>query len=552
MKHFRGSVFILIFTALAFSFPGAIPAQSDPDLSAAAGDAAAQAVPAPEAAPPAPDTTSASAAGGTAPRPAAAANTSASANTPANAATPASAADGSVTITITAPADAVSFGPAQPGTASGHGVTGAVSAETAPPLPDTAPSLLELEEDAEKWGFVDYIQRIGIALGIIGVQGLLIWLVWQIFFKWLNQKVHDWGQKNIKPLNIKKLHLLSTKQILASVEFVLRILKYVVTVFQLFLTLPIIFSLFPVTQHLASTLFGYVLNPLKNIVTGTVHFIPNLITIVIILWVTKYLIRLLKFFATQIEKERLVLPGFYADWAQPTFNILRVLVYAFTVVVIYPYLPGSGSAVFQGVSVFVGIIFSLGSSTAIGNLIAGLVITYMRPFKIGDRIQFKDTTGFVVEKSLMVVRIKTHKNEYVTYPNMMVLNSSIVNYNTSSDEDEEGLILYADVTMGYAVPWTRVHEILIEAALKTTGIQKTPKPFVLQTSLNDFYAKYQINAYTKNVDKVPKIYSELYENLQNGFTAAKINLTAPAYQVWLPPEAHEGPGKAAADAAKKL
>ncbi|GHV64658.1 hypothetical protein AGMMS49587_17490 [Spirochaetia bacterium] len=518
-KHFRSSVFMLIFTALAFSLPGPLPAQDDPAPDLSAGDGTA-AQPAPGAAP-APDTASVSAAG--------------------NAALTTTAGE-TVTITITAPADAVSFGPVPPGTSS-------ADAETAPALPDAEEAPTEAEEVRD---IIYYIKRIGIALGIIGVQVLLIWLVWQIFFKWLNQKILSWGQKNIKPLDIKKLHLLSTKQILAAIEFILRILKYVVTLFQLLLTLPIIFSLFPVTQHLASTLFGYILNPLKNIGAGTVHFIPNLITIVIILWVTKYVIRFLKFFATQIEKEKLVLPGFYADWAQPTFNILRVLIYAFTVVVIYPYLPGSGSAVFQGVSVFIGIIFSLGSSTAIGNLIAGLVITYMRPFKIGDRIQFKDTTGFVVEKSLMVVRIKTHKNEYVTFPNMMVLNSSIVNYNTSSDEDEEGLILYADVTMGYAVPWTRVHEILIEAALNTASIEKTPKPFVLQTSLNDFYAKYQINAYTKDMNRVPRIYSELYENLQNGFKAAGINLTAPAYQVWLPPGAHEGPGKAVADAAKKL
>ncbi|GHV50824.1 hypothetical protein AGMMS49579_05040 [Spirochaetia bacterium] len=524
MKHFRRSVFILIFTVLAFSFPGPLLAQDN----SAAGDSAA--VPA------------------AAPTPTSTVPTSATADAPtAVIPAPVSPAGETVTITITAPADAVSFGPVQPGVAS----TGseAAEAEAAPVLPDAEQAPAELEEARD---IIYYIKRIGIALGIIAVQILLIWLVWQIFFKWLTQKVLGWGQKNIKPLNIKKLHILSTKQILTSIEFLLRILKYVLTAFQLFLTLPIIFSLFPVTQHLASTLFGYILNPLKNIAVGIVSFIPNLITIVIILWVTRYVIRFLKFFATQIEKEKLVLPGFYADWAQPTFNILRVLVYAFTVVVIYPYLPGSGSAVFQGVSVFIGIIFSLGSSTAIGNLIAGLVITYMRPFKIGDRIQFQNITGFVVEKSLIVIRIKTHKNEYVTFPNMMVLNSSIINYNTSSDEDEEGLILHADVTMGYAVPWTRVHEILIEAALKTTGIQKTPKPFVLQTGLDDFYAKYQINAYTKNVDKVPRIYSELYENLQNGFKAAEIDLTAPAYRIWLPPEAHEGPGKAVADAAKKL
>ncbi|GHV88405.1 hypothetical protein AGMMS50267_07650 [Spirochaetia bacterium] len=183
-----------------------------------------------------------------------------------------------------------------------------------------------------------------------------------------------------------------------------------------------------------------------------------------------------------------------------------------------------------------------------------MVITYMRPFKIGDRIKFQDITGFVVEKSLIVIRIKTHKNEYVTFPNMMVLNSSIVNYNTSSDDDEEGLILYADVTMGYSVPWKQVHEILIAAALKTTGIEKTPKPFVLQTSLDDFYAKYQINAYTKDVNKVPRIYSELYENLQNGFNGAGIDLTAPAYQIYLPPDGAYGKpqAKGVAAAAKKL
>jgi small-conductance mechanosensitive channel len=211
-----------------------------------------------------------------------------------------------------------------------------------------------------------------------------------------------------------------------------------------------------------------------------------------------------------------------------------VLLYAFTVAIIYPYLPGSDSRIFQGVSVFVGIIFSLGSSSAIGNLIAGLVITYMRPFKIGDRIQIKDITGFVVEKSPIVIRIKTHKNEYVTFPNMIILNSSIINYHTSSDEDEEGLILYADVTMGYTVPWQQVHEILIEAALQTKMVQKNPKPFVLQTALDDFYAKYQINLYTKEVDRVPAIYSELYQNLQNGFKAAGISLTAPAYRINLP------------------
>jgi small-conductance mechanosensitive channel len=377
--------------------------------------------------------------------------------------------------------------------------------------------------------------RLGIAAGIIIGQILLMQFVW-FLFKWLRGKITVHGEKHFKSLTIRKYRIMDTKQIFNVIFFFLKVVKYIFTVFQLFITIPLVFSLFPLTKNLASLLFGYILTPLKRIGLGVISYIPNLITIIIILFIAKYVLQSLKFFAIRIEKEKLVIPGFYPDWAQPTFNILRILLYAFTIAVIYPYLPGSESRIFQGISVFVGIIVSLGSSSAIGNLVAGMVITYMRPFKIGDRIKLNDTIGFVVEKSPIIIRIKTHKNEYVTVPNLMVLNSSIVNYHTSSNEDAEGLILYADITMGYSVPWQQVHDILITAALATARIQKSPKPFVLQTALDDYYARYQINAYTKDVDFIPAIYSELYEHLQEGFKAAGIDLTAPSYQVRLSPE----------------
>jgi small-conductance mechanosensitive channel len=278
-------------------------------------------------------------------------------------------------------------------------------------------------------------------------------------------------------------------------------------------------------------LFGYILNPLRDIIVGAVNYIPNLFKIIIIVFITRYVQRGIKFLANHVGSGRLVIPGFYADWAMPTMKILQVLLWAFMVAIIYPYQPGSDSRAFQGVSVFVGIIFSLGSSTAIGNLVAGLVITYMRPFKIGDRVQIKDITGFVVEKTMMVVRLRTHKNEYVTFPNTMILGSNIINYNTSCDEDEEGLIIFAEITFGYATPWQTVHDILINAALATDHVQKIPKPFVLQTKLDDYYACYQINCYTKEVGKVPLIYTMLYENIQNGFREAGIDMTAAHYRI---------------------
>ena len=389
--------------------------------------------------------------------------------------------------------------------------------------------------------FRKFITDFGLAAGIIAGQIIAIVILWLIA-KVLSKRLSEHASEKFKPLTFKKLRILTPKQISRIIMAVIRILKYLITIFQLFITVPIIFSLFPQTEELADTIFGYILTPLKNIGLGIIAYIPNFFTIIIILVVTKYILQGLKFFSKHISNERLKIPGFHPEWAHPTFNILRFLIYAFNVAVIFPYLPGSQSQAFQGVSVFVGIIFSLGSSTAIGNLVAGLVITYMRPFKIGDRISIQGNIGFVVEKSLMVLRIKTIKNEYITFPNMQVLQASIINYNTSCDEDEEGLILYAQITYNYATPWRTIHEILIEAALKTSHVQKSPKPFVMQTALDDNYARYQINCYTKQISKISSIYTELFENIQDAFAAHGLDLTAPSFRINLPPESRgEGP-----------
>jgi small-conductance mechanosensitive channel len=373
-------------------------------------------------------------------------------------------------------------------------------------------------------------QRLGIALAIVIGLILLIRFIWYLF-KRLDNKLEHSHKHKVKPLIIRKFTVLTAKQVVGIIEYFLRILKYVITGIFIFIALPVIFSLFPATRHLSSTLLLYILNPLKDITASILLYIPNLFKIIIIVLITRYVLKGLKFFAVKIEKGKLVIPGFYSDWAAPTLKILQVFLWAFTVALVYPYLPGSDSRAFQGVSVFLGVIFSIGSTSAIGNLVAGLVITYMRPFKIGDRVKIKDITGFVVEKNLMVVRLKTHKNEYVTFPNLMILGSSIINYNTSSDDDEEGLIIFAEVTFGYSTPWQTVHDILINAALATEHVQKKPKPFVLQTKLDDFYACYQINCYTKEVSKVPGIYTLLYENIQNGFRESGLDLTSAHYRV---------------------
>jgi small-conductance mechanosensitive channel len=375
--------------------------------------------------------------------------------------------------------------------------------------------------------------RIVIAGFIVLFQIIMVRVLWYLMGL-LEKKLLVYGETHFKALKIKKVNLLSKAQILNAIPLATKVLRYAIAIFMFYITIPIIFSLFALTRNLASVLFGYILNPLKRILLGIFIYIPSMITIIVVLFVAKYILRTIKFVATQIEHGKLHIRSFYPEWARPTYQIVQFIMYVFVLTVIYPYLPGSDSAIFQGISVFVGVLFSLGSTSAIGNIVAGVVITYMRPFKIGDLVKVGDFTGFVVERTAIVTRIKTFKNEYVTYPNLTVLTSNTINYKTSA-ENEEGLILHIEMTMGYSVPWQQVHEVLLTAARQTKYIEKTPEPFVNQRALEDFYGRYELNAFTKNVDRQPRIYSQLYENIQNGFKKAGVDLTAPHFQIRLPP-----------------
>jgi small-conductance mechanosensitive channel len=165
--------------------------------------------------------------------------------------------------------------------------------------------------------------------------------------------------------------------------------------------------------------------------------------------------------------------------------------------------------------------------SAVSNVIAGLVLTYMRSFRIGDRVKIADTTGDVVEKTLLITRIQTVKNVEVTVPNSLVLGSHIVNFSTSAKT--KGLILHTQVTIGYDAPWKKVHELLIQAALNTDEILSEPKPFVLQTSLDDSYVSYEINAYTHNAHRMAGIYSMLHQNIQDAFNKAGVEIMSPSF-----------------------
>lgn len=370
------------------------------------------------------------------------------------------------------------------------------------------------------------------------------------FFPALYRLLESWRGTKIPSVRIQKLEVLSSDRLTDAILIAARALRIFAVVVVLYVYLPLVLSFFPWTRGLADTLFSYVLDPLGRVWTNFIAYVPNLFTIAVIVVVFYYLLKFIHLLFNGIERGAIAVPGFHVDWAEPTYKIVRFLVIVFAAIVIYPYMPGSDTAAFKGISVFLGVLISFGSSSAIANVVAGVVMTYMRPFQLGDRVKIADTVGDVVEKTLLVTRIRTIKNVDITVPNAMVLSSHIINY--SSTAKEGGVVLHTGVTIGYDVPWRQVHELLLAAADATSGLMKEPNPFVLQTSLDDFYVSYELNVLTENPNVMARTYSELHQNIQDRFNEAGVEIMSPHYgaqrdgnQVTIPtdylPKTYEAP-----------
>ncbi len=370
----------------------------------------------------------------------------------------------------------------------------------------------------------------GVLLTILtAVISIGIYKTIKISMKALQDNVSNWKGTLIKPLKIKTVSVLTEDQSVNIIKKLVFVLYIVLTVFLLYISIPIIFSFFEFTSTWADVLFGYILTPLKMMVSAFFGFLPNLFFIVVIILVNRYVIKLTKVIFDEIAAGNITIPNFHRDWAEPTFKIVRSLILIFTLIVIFPYLPGSQSEAFKGISIFLGVLFSLGSTSVIANIVAGTILTYMYAFRIGDRIKIGDTVGDVIEKTLLVTRIKTIKNIIITIPNSIVMGSHIINYTTSSNQGE-GLILCTTVTLGYDIPWKKIHEVLIDAALSTSNVKKNPFPFVLQTSLDDFYVSYELNCYTDRPEIMARSYSELHQNIQDKCNEAGIEILSPHYR----------------------
>jgi small-conductance mechanosensitive channel len=302
--------------------------------------------------------------------------------------------------------------------------------------------------------------------------------------------------------------------------------RFALVLVLLYAYVPLVLGFIPATSAFADRIAPMVVAPLQKIGVAILGYVPRLISLVLILIGVRFFLRGLGFVMEAVGSGHITIPGFDPGWADQTLRLLRIVVVFGTLMLIYPFLPGAGSELFKGFSLFVGALFTLGASSSVANVISGVILTYTRSFSLGDRVQIGETTGDVIQQGLFVTRMRTIFNEEVTVPNTVALGGRVVNYSAAAQRPE-GLGLRVTAGIGYDVDWRQVHELMKGAAADTENIVAEPEPFVVQNSLNDFAVEYILVASTREPKRVLRTQSELRRNVLDRFNAAGVEIMTP-------------------------
>jgi small-conductance mechanosensitive channel len=359
---------------------------------------------------------------------------------------------------------------------------------------------------------------------------LVYWVFYALVFRGfraLSRRVLK-EDSDVQPLRIQKQEILSAAEVAAILNRTFQVISWVLRIFIIISFLNTVLGLFHWTRDLAKMSTGLIRSAVSGIWQGFVDYIPDLITTLVIIFFAYLLLRLFRLIFMGVQRRRIKIPGFYPEWAKTSFALLRLLIIAMTLVVVFPYLPGSDSPAFQGVTIFIGVLFSLGSTTAVANVVAGIVITFTRAFRTGDQVRISDSEGKVIERTAFVTRILTPKNIEISIPNAAIMSGKVINFSTQAKK--AGITLHTGITIGYDVPWPKVQELLLSAATATEHIEEEPKPYVLQTALDDNYVAYELNASTRRADIRSIIYSDLHANILDAFHMAGVEITSPHYR----------------------
>lgn len=368
----------------------------------------------------------------------------------------------------------------------------------------------------------------GLAAIVVTVFFVVLIRIWRGLTSRLGTRLRENRSTHIKPLRFQKLDILSAEDIASLLQDGLKVLYWFGTTVLVVLNINFVFGIFPATRGFVARVLDVVTTAISTMFAEFVAYLPKLAVIIVTALIAYYAVRMARLIFRGLATRRITISGFYPEWAMPTFSLIRLIIIAIAFVLVLPNLPAAHSPAFRGVSIFVAILVSLGSTAAVANMVAGVVLTYTRAFKIGDLVRIADALGQVTEKTIFVTRVTTPKNVEIAIPNAMVLANHIINY-SSLARREPGLVLHTTVTIGYDVPQEQVRTLLIEAAKATENIEPDPEPFVLVTSLDDFYISYEINAYTRTASTMTATYSELHARIVGSFNEAGLEIMSPHY-----------------------
>ena len=368
--------------------------------------------------------------------------------------------------------------------------------------------------------------RLAELLLVLFIAFILVWAINRLF-DFLKKITLNSEHRFLTSIRIRNYDFIKKPGIVKALVKILAILRIVFLLFLLITIIPLIFDIFSSTQYLSKIIVQWISEPIKNVGIAIIGYLPHLFYIVIIAVITRYVLKILRFFALEIERGILKIKDFHPEWAHTTYVLARMMLWVLALVIMFPHLPGSDSDAFKGISIFLGVLISLGSSSAISNAIAGIVISYMRPFQVGDWIKSGEIIGAVIEKNALVTRLKTINNEDITIPNSAILSGATMNF--TSIGKEIGLALNVQVKVRYDYSDNLVEELLIEAALKTNGISPKPHPYIFQISLSELNAVYELNAYTFHPENMYFIKSDLTKNIQSTFRQANIEIFSTQY-----------------------
>ncbi|WP_170382679.1 mechanosensitive ion channel family protein [Ruegeria atlantica] len=356
-------------------------------------------------------------------------------------------------------------------------------------------------------------------------------VVFVVVILWLHRRIRrrtlKFVKRHLKDVETATAKSVQAEAIAALVRYGLNFVLLVIFFLGFYYYLSFVLLAFAETRYFAQLLLTYLTEPVLLIFQGILSYFPNLIMLGLITWVTMYIIKGMRVFFDAVEAGSFDMGDFEKHWVSPTFNIARVIVILIALVFAVPYIPGSDSAAFQGLTILVGAMLSLGANSVVSNMLAGLFVIYRRSTSIGDRIQIGDHIGDVVQIKLMETHLKSIKNELISIPNAQLMNSDVVNF--SKKTDGSGLLLHTTVGIGYEEPPEKVEAMLIEAAHRTKGIKAKPEPFVLWTALADYAINYQINGYTTRGSIIPKIRSDLHRNIVAVFNENNVQIMTPSY-----------------------